>query len=59
MTNSEPKKFLLEATNDEEVKFIHAFVQERKIKAFMLEDNKPDENDIFNDMVRVLIPFIR
>ncbi|HEX8334852.1 MAG TPA: hypothetical protein VF622_19665 [Segetibacter sp.] len=58
MANSESKKLLLEASNDEELKVIQDFIQERKIKAFMLEDRKPGENDIFNDMVRVLIPFI-
>jgi hypothetical protein len=59
MTNIKTKKVLLEPANDEELKLIQAFIQERKIKAFMLEDRKPDENDFFNDMARVLIPLIR
>ena len=59
MANSGPKKILLEAANDEELKLIQDFIQERKIKAYMLEDRKPDENDIFNDMAQILIPLIR
>jgi hypothetical protein len=59
MPTSETNKFLLEAANDEELKLIQAFILEHKIKAYMLEDRQPDENDIFNDLARVLIPLIR
>jgi hypothetical protein len=59
MLNTNPKKILLEAANDEELKIIEAFIQEKKIKAFMLEDGKPDANNVFNDMARILIPFLK
>ena len=59
MDRMKSKKILLEAENDEQEKLIEAFIQQHKLVAFRLEDQKADENDFFNDMARVLIPLIR
>ena len=50
------KGILIEPANDEEIKLIEAFIQEHKLKGFILQESKATKNDYFNDLIRLLIP---
>ena len=58
MPIKELKKILIEPSSEEELMVIEAFIKERKLKAFTLEDSKANENDFLNDFVRLVIPVI-
>ncbi len=50
------KKVLIEPANDEELKMIEAFIQEHKMKGFIVEDSKANTADVLNDVIRVFTP---
>ena len=50
------KGILIEPTNEEEIKLINAFIQEHRLKSFILKESTETELNQWNDLIRVLIP---
>lgn len=53
------KSILIKTVSDEEFELVEAFIKEHKLQGFTVEDKKPTELDVFNDVARLLIPMIR
>jgi hypothetical protein len=50
------KGILIEPASDEETKLIVAFIQEHRLKSFILKESTATEIDYWNDLIRLLIP---
>jgi hypothetical protein len=50
------KNFLIETVSEEEIKLVEDFIRANKLKGFRVEDSKAGKEDVFNDVIRMLIP---
>lgn len=50
------KSILIETASEEELRMVEAFIKEHQLKGFVVQDSKANESNVFDDVIRMLIP---